>query len=98
LSLGLAGAAVAKDATCFTSDDGKYPCQFTATAADGSFEISAAGKPTFALVMDGPGVAFGFGTYEAGGKSVALPGSYRRATDDPACWDNDSTGTRICAW
>lgn len=98
LTLALAGTAAAKDATCFTTDDGKYPCEFTSTAADGSFEISAPGKPTFALVMSGPGVAYGFGTYEPGGKSVSLPGSYSRSSADPACWDNDTTSTQICAW
>jgi hypothetical protein len=92
------GTAMAKDATCFTTDDGKYPCEFVSTGSDGSFDISAPGKPSFSLVMDGPGAATVFATYEAGGRSVALPGSYQRSTTDPACWDNADTSTQICAW
>ncbi len=88
----------AKDASCFTTDDGEYPCMFEMTAKDGSFRISAAGKPTFEVVMEGDGVALVYGTYERGGRSVALPGEYVRADDDPACWDNADTQTRICAW
>lgn len=90
--------ALAKDARCFTTDDGEYPCAFEMTAKDGSFRISAEGKPTFEVVMEGDGVALVYGTYEVGGRSVALPGEYVRADDDPACWDNADTQTRICAW
>lgn len=90
--------AIAKDARCFTTDDGYYDCWFEATDGDGSFEISAPGYPTFALVMDRPGVAWGYGTFEPGGRSVALPGQYRRSKNDGACWDNADTDTQICAW
>lgn len=92
----LAAAAQAKPARCFTTDDGEYSCQFTATDGKGSFEIAAPSKPTFSLVVERPGLASGFADYGNGG--VALPGRYRRSGGDPACWENDATGTRICAW
>jgi hypothetical protein len=86
----------AKSARCYTSDDGEYDCNFVATDSAGSFEISASGKPTFSLVVDEPGVASGFGDYGSGSKF--LPGRFIRSDSDPACWDNDTTGTQICAW
>ena len=88
--------AQAKSARCYTSDDGEYSCTFVATARDGSFEISGEGSPTFSLVMDSPGRAYGFADYGSG--SVALPGVYVRDKEDPACWVNDQTSARICAW
>jgi len=27
-----------------------------------------------------------------------LPGRYLRSEDDPACWENDETETKICVW
>ncbi len=98
LALALAGPAMAKDATCYTSDDGEYDCAFTALDDAGSFEISAPGKPTFQVWIDSPGVASVGATYEAGGRSVALPGTYYRSEDDGACWVSDATDTEICAW
>ena len=92
----LAVTAEAKPARCFASDDGEYACDFVATDRQGSFEISAPGRPTFSLVMEAPGVAFGYGDYGEGG--VALPGRYLRSQSDPACWVNDETGARLCAW
>lgn len=92
----LGQAAEAKPARCFSSDEGEYRCDFVATDRDGSFEISAPGKPTYILVMEAPGVASGFANY--GDRNVFLPGRYRRSKADPACWINDSTNTRICAW
>ncbi|MCB1490136.1 MAG: hypothetical protein KDJ88_22085 [Bauldia sp.] len=100
-ALGLAFAAapgLAKPARCFTTDDGDYACDFKAIGGDGSFTISAPGKPTFTLIMDQPGVAFGSVVFEPGGDSAALPDVYRRSTEDPACWLNDTTSTKICAW
>lgn len=90
------GVAGAKPARCFTRDDGSFPCQFTATARDGSFEISARGKPSYRLNVSEPGIAYGFSTI--GGRNVPLPGRYLRSRTDPACWVNDSTRARICAW
>lgn len=85
----------AKPASCSTSDEGSFSCEFRATAADGSFEISAPGKPTYILNMIEPGVASGF--VNLGTKNVSLPGRYLRSAAEPACWVNDSTGARICA-
>lgn len=98
LAFGLGGAAAAKDAWCFTSDDGEYACTFTSLDDAGSFEISGEGKPTFQLWIDSPGVASVGATFEAGGRSVALPGTYYRSDEDPACWVSDATDTEICAW
>ena len=92
----LVSAAQAKPARCFTTDDGSFPCEFRATARDGSFEISAPGRPTYILNVTEPGIAYGF--VNVGGRNVALPGRYLRSRSEPACWDNDSTTTRICAW
>jgi hypothetical protein len=92
----LAGVAQAKPARCFTTDDGAFSCQFRATAPDGSFEISAPGKPTFILNVIEPGVASGFANF--GSRNVSLPGRYLRAASEPGCWVNDSTGTKLCAW
>jgi hypothetical protein len=93
--LGAANDAEAGPARCFTSDDGFYDCDFS-TGPQGGFTISAPGKPTLILEIDRPGIAFGF--VELGGRNVPLPGHYRRSESDRACWDNDSTGARICAW
>jgi hypothetical protein len=91
----LINAAEAKSARCFTTDDGSFPCQFRATARDGSFEISAPGKPTYILNVIEPGVANGF--VNLGGRNVSLPGRYLRSKTEPECWLNDSTRTKICA-
>lgn len=88
----------AKDALCYTTDDGEYPCAFVALDKAGSFEISAPGKPTFQLWVDAPGFGFVSAVYEAGGRSVSLPGTYARSQEDPACWVSDATDTEICAW
>src|SRR4029453_4264467 len=85
----LVSTAEAKPARCSTTDDGAFPCQFRATGPDGSFEISAPGKPTYNVNMAGPGVAFGF--VNLGSGNVALPGRYLRSQGEPACWVNDST-------
>ena len=87
--------AEARAARCFTSDEGNYACDFHSTASDGSFEISAQGKPTYSLVIDSPDVAFGF--VKLGGRNTALPGRYKRDPADRACWVNDATSARICA-
>ena len=88
--------AHAKPARCFTTDDGHYDCDFQALDEQGSFEIAAAGYPTYAVWIDQPGVAAGFVNF--GGRNVALPGFYSRDADDPSCWANSETDTRICAW
>ena len=92
----LAEVAEARPARCSTTDDGSFPCQFRATARDGSFTISARGKPTYILNMSEPGVAFGFVNF--GARNIPLPGYYLRSENEPACWVNDATRARICAW
>ena len=89
--------AIAKPARCFTTDDGHYDCQFRSTDSDGSFEVSAKGKPTFILIMESPGVAFGYADFGTG-RNVSLPGQYIRQDTDRACWENTETNTKICVW
>lgn len=88
----------AKDARCRTSDDGTYACSFTALDKSGSFRISAPGKPTFEVWVEGQGEAFASGQFEAGGRFVSLPGTYIRSKVDRACWVSDATDAEICAW
>lgn len=92
------GPAWAKDARCYTTDDGEYDCVFKPLDSDGSFEISAPGKPTFSIYMDGSGTASASADYAGDGHSTGLPGTFTRASDDPACWENSDTETEICAW
>lgn len=96
LVLAAAAPAAAKQARCFTTDDGYYPCTFVATDRSGSFEISADGYPTYILVMNEPGFAFGF--INLGNRNIPLAGKYVRQRDDGACWSNPETDTKICAW
>ncbi|VAW01225.1 hypothetical protein MNBD_ALPHA08-2370 [hydrothermal vent metagenome] len=96
-SLFVTSQATAKPARCFTTTDGYYNCDFRAVGGDGSFIISAPGIPTFTLQMSEPGVAYGFARFN-GGRNVSLPGQYFRSSQDRACWINDSTNTKICAW
>lgn len=91
----LATAAQARPARCFTTDDGAYPCDFRGTDRDGSFAISAPGKPTYLMNMGEPGYAFGF--VNLGNRNVALPGRYRPVGGPQGCWINDETSTKICA-
>jgi hypothetical protein len=94
----ISGSAEAKSARCFTTDDGEYDCDFVSTDPDGSFEITAPGKPKFSLVISAPGVGLLFGDYNDGGGNVALPSRYLRSESDSACWVNEDTETQICAW
>lgn len=93
----VASQAAAKPARCFTTDDGYYPCDFQPTDGSGSFEISAPGYPTFSLLVESPGFASAYGNFD-GTRSVPLPGTYVRQSDEPACWASDATDARICAW
>jgi hypothetical protein len=93
-----AGPSLAKEARCFTTDDGYYACNFQATGTDGSFDITADGYPSFHLEMDGPGLAFGSAKFTPDGNGTPLPGQYVRQSDDSACWANSETDTKICAW
>lgn len=97
LLMTLAGPALAKDARCFTTDDGEYPCQFETLDKSGSFEISAPGKPSFQILIE-DGTATAGAVFEPGGRMVWLPGNYERSGKDPACWVSADTDTEICAW
>jgi len=97
-ALAFAPGALAKDATCYTSDDGEYECDFQRLDEAGSFRITADGMPTFELWIEGEGEGFVSGTFEEGGRSVPLPGTYYRSKKDGACWESDETETEICAW
>lgn len=91
-----AQSAAAKPARCFTTDDGYYNCDFRGTDGLGSFVIAAGGYPTYSLIIDRPGFAFGFVNF--GDRNIPLPGEYVRSRDDGACWQNPETSTKICAW
>ncbi|MTI19243.1 hypothetical protein E1162_18535 [Rhodobacteraceae bacterium RKSG542] len=97
LAFPFTGSVLAKEAICFTSDDGRYPCNFTPLFKDGSFEISAATKPTYRLIMQEKNVANGYGDFGTG-RRIFLPGEYIRSSADSACWENTETNTKICAW
>lgn len=90
------GNAEAKPARCFTTDDGHYPCDFVATDRAGSFEITSDTAPDYILLVDEPGLASGFVNF--GDRNISLPGQFVRQRDDPACWSNPETNTKICAW
>ena len=90
--------AVAKDAQCYTTDDGDYRCQFEGIYGDGSFVISAPGYPTFTVEMAENATAWVFAVFEPGGRNVALPGPYYRSQEDGACWVNPDTDVELCAW
>jgi hypothetical protein len=90
----IAKGTEAKPAKCFTTDDRSYACEFRRTDADGSFEISARGKPTYILNISEPGIAFGY--VNLGHRNIPLPGRYLRSTSEPGCWVNDTTQAKIC--
>ena len=89
-----AGGAAARPAHCSTSDDGDYACDFKAMDKDGSFQITARGKPLYIMVMEEPGRAEAF--VNLGNRNISLAGTYVRSASDPACWVSDSTAARIC--
>ena len=89
-------SAEARPAKCFTTDEGSFACDFRRTTADGSFALSAPGKPTYSLTMSEAGVAYGF--VNLGARNVPLPSRYRRSSTEPGCWVNDITAAKICAY
>lgn len=95
LAYTMVGPAHAKPARCSTTDDGSYDCRFAPIGRDGSFTISAPGKPTYTLEVTEPGVAVGF--VDLGSRNVPLPGRYLRSRSEPGCWINDATGAKLCA-
>jgi len=88
-------AASAKPARCFASDDGYFDCDFQMTDSAGSFTIEGP-SATYTLVVERPGFASGF--VNLGNRNIPLAGLYVRQRDDPACWSNPETSTKICAW
>ena len=94
--LAASAASSAKPARCFTTDDGYFDCEFTATDGRGSFEISGDDVPTYIIEVDRPGFAYGFANF--GDRNVALPGMFVRQRDDAACWANPDTEVKLCAW
>lgn len=88
--------AQARPATCFASGMGNYDCEVNLVEFNGSFSISAPGKPTYMLIFDAPGFAFGF--ISENGKMRALPGPFEQEAAEPACWQNLQDDSRICAW
>ena len=96
LCLPTIGAADARPARCFTTDEGNFACDFRVTDSDGSFQISAPGKPTYLLNIEKKDVAFGF--VNLGGRNTPLPGRYLRSKSEPGCWVNDTTSAKICAY
>ena len=95
LCVAMGGAAEARAARCFTTDEGSFQCDFRMTDRDGSFQISAPGKPTYTLTMSEKDVAFGF--VMLGTRNTALPGRYLRSKTERGCWLNDVTSAKICA-
>lgn len=95
LAIALAHGAQARPARCFTTDDGAYACDFKPTDTRGSFEITAPGKPAFALDILSPGVATA--VMRLGTHPTPLPGEYRRNPGPEGCWTSTATKTRICA-
>ncbi len=95
LSIGMATAVDARPARCFTTDEGSFACDFRSVDRDGSFRISAPGKPTYTLTISEKDVGFGF--VNLGARNTALPGRYLRSKTQPECWVNDTTDAKICA-
>jgi hypothetical protein len=95
LSIATIGTANARPARCFTTDEGSFACDFRSTDRDGSFHISAPGKPTYILTISEKDVAFGF--VNLGTRNTPLPGRYLRSKAEPECWVNDTTSAKICA-
>ena len=96
LCLALTTAGEARPARCFTTDEGSFRCDFRTTGRDGSFQISAPGKPTYILTMDEKDAAFGF--VRLGGRNTPHPGRYLRSKTERGCWVNDTTSAKICAY
>ncbi|RAH97672.1 hypothetical protein DLJ53_27885 [Acuticoccus sediminis] len=77
-------------------DDGRYPCDFFQFGGDGSFTVTAPGKPGYTISIVSQGVADGFADY--GNGNISLPGPFFRSTEKTACWVSDATGFSICVF
>ncbi|MCU0882744.1 MAG: hypothetical protein MUF14_08775 [Hyphomonadaceae bacterium] len=91
----LAGTAQARPADC-TVNSTTYVCDFTQQGGDGSFTITARGKDTYILVMNGDGTAFGFFQVQGRGRNVPVAGTFVRSPADTSCWINADVGRTIC--
>ncbi len=88
-------SAKAEPGRCFKTGLGDYACEINLLEFNGSFAISAPGKPTYSIVFDGLDFAFGF-VNEGDGNRV-MAGIYRREEENPSCWANVQSDDRICA-
>jgi len=95
-AVALSVPAQAKQARCYNTDDGWYACEFRQFGGDGSFTVSAPGRPTYTISMIRRGVAEGFADY--GNGNLFLPGTFYRSQQDRACWQSDATGFAVCAY
>ena len=92
----VSSTALAKSARCFTTDDAYFACKFKATDKAGSFEIKGRATPTYSLVVDRPGFAYGYINF--GNRGIPISGMFVRQSDDPACWNNPEMNVKLCAW
>ena len=92
----LIGTAEARPATCFTDDEGRYRCDFRQFGGDGSFVVTAEGRPAYTVSLFERGAADGFADY--GNGNIALPRPFYRSDQDRACWVSDATGFSICVY
>jgi hypothetical protein len=88
----------AKSARCFTTDDGYFPCKFTATDNAGSFEIRSLKNRNlgYSLIVEEPGFASGYVYID--GRSIPVNGMFVRQRSDGACWNNPEQDVKVCAW
>jgi hypothetical protein len=86
-----------KSATCFVTGVGNYACTFTPIGGDGSFRITARGRDTYMLTLNGDDTAYAFLQIRGRGRNIALPGVYVRDYADRACWASSDPAFRICA-
>ncbi|MGL4489411.1 MAG: hypothetical protein ACRCU5_08210 [Rhizobiaceae bacterium] len=90
--------AFAKSARCFTTDDGYFPCNFTATDGNGSFDIQSLKDSGmgYSIIVEEPGFASGY--VRINGRGIPVNGMFVRQRDDGACWNNPEMNVKVCAW
>ena len=52
--------------------------------------------PTYSLVVDEPGFAFGYINF--GNRGIPISGMFVRQRDDRGCWNNPEMNVKLCAW
>ncbi|SNY93883.1 hypothetical protein SAMN04515647_4204 [Cohaesibacter sp. ES.047] len=96
--VGAAGAAEARPAECYTSTQRYYSCDVKNHGSDGSFTITARGRPTITLdILKNGKSARGHIDFNDG-RYRAMPGLYFRTADEPECWTNSASVARVCVW